>query len=29
MLTDRELLLRAIAANPAEDTPRLIYSDYL
>src|SRR5262249_32122562 len=26
-MTDREALLRAIAANPDDDTPRLIYAD--
>ncbi len=29
MATDGELLLRAILANPAEDTPRLVYADWL
>ncbi len=29
MSTDGELLLRAIFNNPAEDTPRLVYADWL
>ena len=29
MLTDRVLLLRSIIANPAENTPRLMFADYL
>jgi uncharacterized protein (TIGR02996 family) len=29
MLSDRLLLLRAIRANPDDDTPRLIYADWL
>ena len=28
-MTDRDALLRAVAANPDEDTPRLIYADLL
>jgi uncharacterized protein (TIGR02996 family) len=28
-MTDREALLRAVAANPDEDTPRLVYADLL
>jgi uncharacterized protein (TIGR02996 family) len=28
-VTDREALLRAVAANPDEDTPRLVYADLL
>ncbi|MFO0825704.1 MAG: TIGR02996 domain-containing protein [Gemmataceae bacterium] len=28
-MTDREALLRAVAANPDDDTPRLIYADHL
>lgn len=28
-MTDREMLLRAVAANPDDDTPRLIYADHL
>lgn len=28
-MTDRDALLRAIAANPDEDTPRLVYADLL
>jgi uncharacterized protein (TIGR02996 family) len=28
-MTDREALLRAVAANPDDDTPRLIYADCL
>ncbi|MBP3957787.1 TIGR02996 domain-containing protein [Gemmata sp. G18] len=29
MLTDRDLLLRAILANPADDLPRLALADCL
>ena len=28
-MTDRDAMLRAIAANPDDDTPRLIYADLL
>jgi uncharacterized protein (TIGR02996 family) len=28
-MTDREALYRAIVANPADDTPRLVYADWL
>jgi len=28
-MSDRDALLRAIAANPEEDTPRLMFADYL
>ena len=28
-MTDRDALLAAITANPDEDTPRLIYADWL
>jgi uncharacterized protein (TIGR02996 family) len=28
-MTDRETLLRAIAENPADDAPRLVYADWL
>ena len=29
MLTDRDLLLRAALANPADDLPRLMLADWL
>ncbi|MBY0457976.1 MAG: TIGR02996 domain-containing protein, partial [Gemmataceae bacterium] len=28
-MTDRDALLAAICANPAEDTPRLAFADWL
>lgn len=28
-MTDQETLLRAVAAHPDEDTPRLVYADLL
>lgn len=28
-MNDRDLLLRAVLQDPAEDTPRLVYADYL
>jgi len=28
-MTDRDLLLRAVRANPADDLPRLLFADYL
>ena len=29
MLTDREMLLRAVLAQPAETLTRLVFADYL
>lgn len=28
-MTDRDALVAAVLANPAEDTPRLVYADWL